>query len=106
MPFCVKCGEELPEDARFCIKCGSPTKKGLVEEFSVAGEDIVKRVKELIHEGNVRKIIVKNEEGKTVLEIPVTAGLVGAILAPWMAALGVLAAMATKCTILVEREEE
>ncbi len=106
MPFCVKCGQELPEDARFCIKCGSPTKKGLVEEFSVAGEDIVKRVKELIHEGNVRKIIVKNEEGKTVLEIPVTAGLVGAILAPWMAALGVLAAMATKCTILVEREEE
>ncbi|MFQ5711279.1 MAG: DUF4342 domain-containing protein [Candidatus Geothermarchaeales archaeon] len=67
MPHCVKCGIDLPESARFCTKCGSPvasTKKGLVEEFFVATEDLVKRVKGLIHEGNVRRIIVKNEGEK------------------------------------------
>ena len=77
-----------------------------MEELSIATEDLVKKVKELIHEGNVRKIIVKNEEGEIVLVIPVTAGLIGALLAPWMAALGVVAAMAKRCTILVEREGE
>jgi len=76
------------------------------EEFSVSAEDLIKKIKELIHEGNVTRIIVKNEEGKTLLEIPATVGVIGAILAPWMAALGVIAALATRCTIVVERRED
>jgi len=80
--------------------------KTVMEEFSVSAEDLIKRVKELIHEGNITRIIVKNEEGKTLLEIPATVGVIGAILAPWMAALGVVAALATRCTIVVERRED
>ena len=80
--------------------------KTVREEFSVSAEDLIKRVKELIHEGNITRIIVKNEEGKTLLEIPATVGVIGAILAPWMAALGVIAALATKCTIVVERRKD
>jgi hypothetical protein len=60
-------------------------------------------VKELIHEGNVRRIIVKDETGRILLEIPVTIGLIGVVLVPWLAALGAIAALATRCTIIVER---
>ncbi len=80
--------------------------KTVMEEFSVSAEDLIKKVKELIHEGNVTRIIVKNEEGKILLEIPATVGVIGAVLAPWMAALGVVAALATRCTIVVERKED
>jgi hypothetical protein len=76
------------------------------EEFSVSAEGLIAKVKELIREGNITRIIVKNEEGKTLLEIPATVGVLGAILAPWMAALGVIAALATKCTIVVERRKD
>ncbi|RLG43932.1 MAG: hypothetical protein DRN92_08755 [Thermoproteota archaeon] len=89
----------------YCPYCGEPLKKVSKEEFSVSADDLVAKVKELIHEGNVRRIIVKDEEGKTLLEIPATVGVIGAILAPWMAALGVIAAIATKCNIIVERRE-
>lgn len=75
------------------------------EEFSVSADNLVKKVKELIHEGNVRRIIIKNEEGKVLLDMPVSVGVVGVILAPWLAALGAIAALATKCTITVERRE-
>ena len=105
MPHCEKCGAELPEGARFCSSCGAPVGKVVKEEFSVPSEDLIKRVKELIHEGNVTRIIVRDEEGKTLLEIPATIGVVGVILAPWLAALGAIAALATKCTIAVERRE-
>jgi len=100
---CEKCGTDLPEGARFCPSCGFPVGKMVKEEFKVSSEDLVKKVKDLIREGNVTKIIVKNEEGRILLEMPVTAGFVGVILAPWLAALGVIAALATKCTISVER---
>jgi uncharacterized membrane protein YvbJ len=100
---CEKCGAELPEGARYCPSCGTPVGKMLKEEFKVSSEDLVKKVKDLIREGNVTKVIVKNEEGKTLLEMPITAGVVGVILAPWLAALGVIAALATKCTMSVER---
>jgi len=96
----------VSETARFCPSCGATVGKTVREEFSVSAEDLIKRVKELIHEGNVTRIIVKNEEGKTLLEIPATVGVIGAILAPWMAALGVVAALATRCTIVVERRED
>lgn len=74
------------------------------EEFSVSGEEVLKKVKEIIKEGNVRKIIIKNEEGKEVITIPLTIGAVGIILLPALAAIGAVAALLTKCTIVVVRE--
>ncbi len=70
-------------------------------QFKVKGEELLQKVKEIIHAGNVRRIIIKNEKGKTYLEIPVTIGVVGAILAPVWAALGALAAIVSNFTIEV-----
>jgi len=75
------------------------------EEFSISSGDLVNKVKSLLHEGNVRRIIVKDEIGRVLLEIPVTVGIVGVLLAPWLAAVGAIAALATRCTIVVERGE-
>ena len=75
------------------------------EEFSVSADNLIEKVKELLHEGNITRITVKDEKGKTLLEIPVTIGVVGVLVAPWLAALGVIAALATNCTIVVERRE-
>lgn len=75
------------------------------ERIQVQGEELVQKVKEIIREGNVRRITVKNEEGKTLLEIPVTIGALGALLLPTLAALGVIAALVTQSTIVVERRE-
>ncbi|UCC33487.1 MAG: DUF4342 domain-containing protein [Candidatus Bathyarchaeota archaeon] len=105
MAFCGKCGKELPESARYCPSCGTQAGEVLREEFSVSADNLVKSVKELLHEGNVRRIIITDEAGKTLLEMPVTVGVVGVILAPWLAALGAIAALATRCTITVERRE-
>ena len=73
------------------------------EEFRVKGEELVARIKELIHEGNIRRITIKNEEGVSLIEIPLTLGVVGAVLLPVWAAIGALAALATSCTIVIER---
>ena len=75
------------------------------EEFKVSGEDVVKKLKELVKEGNIRRIIIKNEEDKTLIEIPLTMGAVGAVLLPIWAAIGAIAALVTKCTIVVEKRE-
>jgi hypothetical protein len=75
-------------------------------EFKVKGEELLSKVRELLREGNVRKIIIKNEKGETYLEIPVTIGVIGAILAPVFAAVGALAALAANFTIVVEKKEE
>ncbi|MCX6759415.1 MAG: DUF4342 domain-containing protein [Candidatus Nealsonbacteria bacterium] len=75
------------------------------EEFKVSGEDVVKKVKELIKEGNIRRIIIKNEENKTLVEFPLTIGLVGAALLPVWAAIGAIAALVANCTIVVEKRE-
>lgn len=74
-------------------------------EFKVKGEELLAKIKELIHQGNVSRIIVKNEEGKVYLEIPVTVGLIGALLLPVLAAIGALAALASNFTIEVIRTE-
>lgn len=74
------------------------------EEFEVKGEDLLKKIKELIKEGNIRKITIKSEEGKTLIQIPLTLGVVGAILLPVWAAIGAIAAIVTKATISVERK--
>ena len=74
-------------------------------EFQVSGEELIKKVKELINEGNIRKIIIKNEKGITLIEIPLTIGVVGAILLPVWAALGAIAALVAKCTIVIDKKE-
>ena len=76
------------------------------QEFKVSGEDLLKKVKSLIKEGSVRRIIIKNEADKTIVELPLAVGAVGTILAPALAAVGVLAALLTKCTIVVVRKDE
>jgi hypothetical protein len=75
------------------------------EEFSVKGEDLVKKVKQLIKEGNIRKISIVGKDGKTIVVLPLTLGVVGAVLVPPLAIVGVLAALITECTIKVEREK-
>lgn len=74
------------------------------EEFKVNGEDLLRKVKELINEGNVRRIVIKNKDGKRLVELPLSIGVVGAVLVPVLAAVGTIAALVTECTILVERE--
>ena len=76
------------------------------EEFKVSGDDVLKKIKEIIKAGNVRKIILKNEKGKSLIEIPVTLGVIGAALLPVWAAIGAVAALVTKCTIVVEKTED
>ena len=73
------------------------------EEFKVSGEDIIEKIKEVIKEGNARRIIIKNEDGESVAEFPLTVGAVGALVAPILAAVGAIAALLTKCTIVVEK---
>jgi len=106
MSKCSNCGADLPEGANFCPKCGVSVREAAREEYKVSSDELIRRIKELLHEGNVRRIIVKNEKGETLLEIPAWAGLVGAVAAPWLAALGVIAAVAAKCTITVVRRED
>jgi len=74
------------------------------EEFKVSGEKIVEKFKELVKEGNVRRIIILNEKGETLMEIPLTFAVVGTALAPVLAAVGALAALIANCTIIVERK--
>jgi hypothetical protein len=76
------------------------------EEFKVSGEKVLSKVNELIHEGNIRRIILKNEEGKTLIEIPLTMGVVGAVLLPVWAAIGAIAALAANLIIVVEKIDE
>jgi CBS domain-containing protein len=76
------------------------------EEYTVTGDSLLAKVKELVHEGNIRRIIIKNEDGKTLIEIPLTWGVVGILLAPSLAAVGAIAALVTDSTILVEKVVE
>ncbi len=76
------------------------------ESFSVEGEALLKKIKELIAEGNVRKITITDKSGKEIMTFPLTIGVVGALLLPMLAAVGALAALIGECTITVEREED
>jgi len=80
--------------------------KSRTEEFKLDGSEILGKIKEIIHQGNIRRIILKNEEGKTFVEIPLTVGLVGAAFAPVLAAIGAIAALVSKLTIVVEKVEK
>lgn len=75
-------------------------------EARLRGEALVEKVKQLIHEGNIRRLVIKNDKGHTVMEVPLTAGVVAAIAAPVMTAVGAVAALAGDWSIEVEREEE
>jgi len=75
-------------------------------EFKVSGEQLLAKIKELIHQGNISRIIVKNDDGKVYLEIPVTVGLISALVLPVLAAIGALAALAANFTIEVIKREE
>jgi hypothetical protein len=73
------------------------------EEFRVNGEELIAKIKQLIHEGNIRRIIIKDKDGKVMLEFPLTFGVVGAVLAPTLAAVGAVAALIGEATIVVEK---
>ena len=73
------------------------------EEFHINGEELLARIKKLVYEGNIRRIIIKDKDGKTVMEIPMTFGVVGALLAPQLAAIGAIAALITEATVVVEK---
>jgi competence protein ComGC len=75
------------------------------EEYQIDGDKLVASIKELIHQGNIRRVIIKNEEGLTLIEIPLTLGVIGAALLPVWAALGALAALVARFTIVVEKVE-
>ena len=76
------------------------------EEFQVNGEQLVARIKEILHEGNIRRLIIKDKEGRTLIEVPLTIGVVGALLVPVWAAIGAIAALVVEATIVVEKVEE
>ncbi|MFN8583361.1 MAG: DUF4342 domain-containing protein [Gemmatimonadaceae bacterium] len=76
------------------------------EQHTVSGEHLLARVKELIHQGNIRRIIIKNQEGKALLEIPLTVGVVGAMLLPIWVAVGAIAALAVDYTLEVEKADD
>ena len=92
--------EEAPE-AEEAPKSGSTRS----QEFKVSGDAVVAKLKELLHEGNVRRIIIKNDDGKTLIEIPLTLGVAGALFLPVWAAIGAIAALAANLTIVIEKVE-
>ena len=77
--------------------------KVFTEEFQVDGDELLSKIKELVHAGNIRRIIIRNEKGKTLIDIPLTIGVVGVLLAPQLAAVGAIAAVLSKGSIVVER---
>jgi len=79
---------------------------GRKEEHRVSGDGLVAKIKDIIHQGNVRRIIIRDDDGKELIEIPLTLGVVGTLLMPAWAAVGAIAALVTNCTILVEREND
>lgn len=85
------------------VEKDTPVKGSVSEELKIDGEQLLAKIKELIHEGNIRRIIIKNGEGVTLMEVPLTLGVAGAVLLPSLAAVGAIAALVTDCSITVER---
>jgi len=77
--------------------------KTYTEEFEVNGEELLSKIKELAHEGNIRRVIIRNEEGRNLIDVPLTFGIVGALLVPQLAAIGAIAALLSRGTIVVEK---
>lgn len=109
MEKCQECKSKLPPNAKFCPSCGSQA--GLKKDvYRVSGEGLVGKVKEIVRDARVKRITVKDEKGKLLLSIPVTWGAAGAVamitLAPWLAALGVIAGFVTRCKVEVEKSPD
>ena len=106
MTRCGECKTELPINSKFCLNCGAQlgVKKDV---YQVSGENLISKVKQMMQEANVRRIIIKDENGQVMVSIPITWGTAGIVatiaLAPWLAALGVIAGIVTKCTLEVEK---
>jgi hypothetical protein len=83
-----------------------PKEKTSTEEFKVNGDEILGKIKELAQSGNIRRVIIRNEKGRTLVDIPLTIGVVGALVAPQLAAVGAIAALLSHGTIVVEKVEE
>ena len=83
----------------------STKQKNNEESYRVKGKDVVNKIKSVIREGNVRRIIIKNKEGRNLIDIPLTVGVVGVVFAPVLAAVGVMAALLSECDIVVERNK-
>jgi len=98
--------ETVNEDVNENVTAEEKNHRITIEEFKVSGEAIVSKVKEVIREGNIRRITLKNEEGKTLLEIPLTLGVVGGLLLPTLAAIGAIGALIANLSITVERVEK
>lgn len=75
------------------------------EEFRVKGEELLAKIKQLVHEGNIRRVIIKDRDGKTMIEFPLTFGVVGTVLAPTLVAVGAIAALVTEATVVVEKNK-
>ena len=106
---CKECKGEIGSESKFCSNCG--VQIGLSKEvYQVSASGLVGKVKELAHDASVKRILIKDKKGKLLLSIPVTWGTAGAVamitLAPWLAALGVIAGVVTKCRIEVERSTD
>lgn len=97
---------ETQEETQGQAKDTAQARAGSREQVRLKGQEFVDKVRELVHEGNVRRIVIKNDEGHTVIEIPVTAGVVAAIAAPVVTAVGAIAALAKEWSIEVERRPE
>ncbi|MEW6086656.1 MAG: DUF4342 domain-containing protein [Chloroflexota bacterium] len=82
-----------------------PEEKFRTEEFRVDGEELLRKIKSLINEGNIRRVIIKDKDGKVVFEIPLTFGVVGALVPPQLAAIGAIAALLSEATVVVEKRE-
>lgn len=109
MAKCMDCGAELSQDARYCSNCG--TQVGLGKDvYDVSAGSLIGKVKEIIQDARVKRIVIKDEKGNLLLSIPVTWGTAGAVamitLAPWLAALGVIAGIVTRCKIEVEKSKK
>jgi len=87
-----------------CLKLEAVMSEFNTEEFKVSGEELLARLKELLHQGNIRRVIIKDKDGKVLIEFPLSLGVVGLVLAPTLAAVGAIAALVTEATIVVEKE--
>ena len=108
--FCGTCVNQIKINLNLKRKKMVANEKGSKEQkneekFRVSGSEILRKVEEIIREGNARRIIIKNEKDETIMEFPVTVGVVGVVLAPILAALGAIAALASNATIIVERRK-
>jgi hypothetical protein len=106
---CTVCKSEVPSDAKFCPNCG--TQVGVKRDvYKVSGDGLLGKVKEILKDAQVKRIVIKDDKGKVLLSIPVTWGAASAaalvVLAPWLAALGVIAGIVTRCTIEVEKSAD